>query len=609
MNKFLNHKNFFKRILGRALAHKVLSVVIIFVVIFGGYYVYGKLKGSSVETRYVLAAAQKGTLVTSVSGSGQVSALNQVDIKPKVSGDVISVAAIAGQKIKAGGLILRIDSTNAAKAVRDAEVNLQSAQIALEKLKQPADDLSVTQADNALTQAQQSKQNAQDDLQKVYDDGFNTVANAFIDLPGVVTGLDTILNGNNVNGNQSNAYAYADMIRNYKSDIDQFRDSALASYQKARIAYDKNLQDYKNASRYSDRTVIDSLIGESYETTKLISEAIKNAKSLLDVVNDILTGGSYRNTKPPAILATQESNLQIYTGTANAHLGNLLNVKNSIKNDQDLIKNSDLTIKEKTESLTKLKAGADPLDIQSQELSVKQRQNVLLDAQQTLADYFIRAPFDGVVAKIDVKKGDSAGSGTAVATVITSKKIAQLSLNEVDVAKIKIGQKATLTFDAFSDLTIAGEVISVDTIGTVTQGVVNYNIDIAFDTQDDRVKPSMSVSAAIITDTKQDVLLVSNSAVKSQGNTHYVEVLNSATGSLATTTSNQGVVSATPPSQQSVEIGISNDSYTEILSGLQEGEEVVTRTITGTATAATTQSQSTKSGSSVRIPGLGGGGF
>ncbi len=56
-----------------------------------------------------------------------------------------------------------------------------------------------------------------------------------------------------------------------------------------------------------------------------------------------------------------------------------------------------------------------PLDIQSQELSVKQRENALTDAKEKLADYFIRALFDGVVAKVSVKKGDSVSSGSAVA--------------------------------------------------------------------------------------------------------------------------------------------------------------------------------------------------
>ena len=92
------------------------------------------------------------------------------------------------------------------------------------------------------------------------------------------------------------------------------------------------------------------------------------------------------------------------------------------------------------------------------------------------------------------------------------------------MAKVKVGQKVTLTFDAIEDLSITGEVAEIDTLGTVSQGVVNYAVKIVFDTQDERVKSGMSVSAAIITDVKQDVLLVPNAAVKSNDE-QYVEVL------------------------------------------------------------------------------------
>ncbi|MDO8743163.1 MAG: efflux RND transporter periplasmic adaptor subunit, partial [Candidatus Azambacteria bacterium] len=257
----------------------------------------------------------------------------------------------------------------------------------------------------------------------------------------------------------------------------------------------------------------------------------------------------------PTLVNTYRGNLQIYIGQVNGHLSDLINIQNTIRNT--------------------------PLDVNSQELSIKQRENALLDAQEKLDDYYIRAPFGGVVAKINVKNSDSVSSGAAVVTFITWQKLAQISLNEVDIAKIKMGQKATLTFDAIPDLAITGEVAQIDSIGAVSQGVVTYNIQIAFDTQDDRVKPGMSVSAAVITDTKQDVLLAPNAAVKSQGGSYYVET----------------------PTRQPVEIGIANDTMTEIISGLKEGDSVVTRTIT-----ASTQTNTTTPQTGLRIPGMGGGG-
>ncbi len=582
----------------KALRHKIISLLVAVAVIWGGYSAYGKVHNTAAVTRYVLGSVEKGTLITSVDGTGQVSVSSQLDLKPKVSGNVVSIPVLSGASVKAGDVIVRLDAVDAEKAVRDAEANLKSAQISLQKLMEPADTLSITQAQNALTDAQDAKQNAQDDLIKEYDSGFTSVANTFLDLPTVVTGLDIMLNGTAVNGTQSNAQAYHDMIKTYRPDADQFRDAALSAYQVARTAYDKNITDYKNTSRSSTAATVESLIDETYATTKSISEAVKDTKNFLDLVNDTLTNVAL--AKVPAALTAHESSLQSYTNTTNGHLGDLLNITNQITSDKNAIASNARSITEKSQSFTKLQTGPDPLDVQTGQLQVEQRQNALTDAEQMLADYSIRAPFDGIVAKINVHKGDPASGGAAVATVITPQKIAEVSLNEVDVAKVKMGDKATLTFDAFPDLTISGKVVQVDTIGTVAQGVVSYNVQIGFDTQDDRVRPSMSVSAAIVTNVKQDVLLVQSSAVKNKAGTEYILVPQGSVSADAQSGVAQGIVLPDAPRMVQVQVGDSNDTQTEITGGLTAGDTVITRTITPSAAAG--QSNALKLG------GFGGGG-
>ena len=232
------------------------------------------------------------------------------------------------------------------------------------------------------------------------------------------------------------------------------------------------------------------------------------------------------------------------------------------------------------------------LDVQSSELSVKQKENALQDAKDNLSNYSVYAPFGGTISNVAVKKTDSVSSGTVIATLITDKQVAEISFNEVDVAKIQIGQKATLTFDAIPDLTIAGQVISIDSIGTVSSGVVNYTVKISFDTNDVRVKPGMSVNSNIIINIKQDILTVPNSAVKSQNGASYVETFDTALPAPAIGA--QGSPSLTPPNKINVVTGISSDTVTEIVSGLNEGALIVTKTITGSATTAT-KTTSTKS--------------
>jgi HlyD family secretion protein len=568
-------KNFITKIKLYVVAHKIISAIILVVIILIGYWGYNKLTSTAGDTRYLTAKVTKGTIIASISGSGQVSSLNQIDIKAKVSGDAIYLGAQNGQKIGTGGLIAQLDDKDAQKSIRDAEVNLESAKIALEKFK-----------------IQNSNENMNADLVKAYDDGFNTVSNVFLDLPGIMTGLNDMFFKSNPATGQWNVDWYEGQVGDIGEDRDQakiFKQNFIDSYNKAKTAYDLSFQNYKIVSRTSDNTTIETLITQTYDTTKLISDAIKNANNYIDFVNSSI---QKNNFDTPAIITTHKATLSADTSKTNTHLLNLLSIKTSIKGYKDAFLNNDL-------------------DTQSQQLSLQQKENSLQDAKDKLADYFIRAPFAGTISIVNIKKGDSISAGTTVATLVTTKQIAEISLNEVDVAKIKIGQKTTLTFDAIPDLTISGMVADIDAIGTVSQGVVTYNVKISFDTQDERVKPGMSVSAAIITDIKQDVLVVPNSAIKSQAGTSYVENFDAPL--MPPTDGLIGSISTISPNKIPVEVGLSNDSQSEIISGIKEGDEIITRIILPTTAKTTTTTPSlfgspatgnrgATSGGGVRIP-------
>lgn len=571
--------------------------------VWGGYYGYTRFKNNPTPTSYILGTVEKGTLITSISGSGQVSVSNQVEIKPKTSGAITAVYVTApGREVKTGALLAQIDTSEAARAVRDAQTGLETAKLELEKFLEPVDELTLLQSENSLIEAQKTKEKAQDDLKKSYDDAFTSVSNAFLDLPPVTTGLQDLLYKSSYGGSQENKSYYVNLVQSYDTasiKASLYGDSAITAYQTARPAYNQNFLDYKNTSRYADTTIIEELLNKTYNTAKLIAEAVKSNSDFLSFVKDRLTE---HNNALPSLLATHQSSLASYTDQINNNLTTLLNSINTIKNTKDTIEKSVLTIKEKTLSLAKTKAAPDELDIRAKKIAIQQKQDALLTAQQTLADCYVRAPWSGVITKVVAKKGDSASSGTSLFTLITDQKLAEVSLNEIDVAKIKTGQKVNLALDAIPDLEITGEVAEIDAVGATSQGVVSYTVKIRFDAQDERIKPGMSVSAVIITNVKQDVLMIPNTAVKTQGTRNYVEMLDQ---TIITDQNGQSVTSLAAPTQQVIEIGLANDSLTEIVSGLKEGDKVIMQTNIGSP--ATNQSQSNAGG--LRIPGLGGGGF
>ncbi len=549
--------NWFSKFFIFAKKHKIISGIIILALIGGGYYWYQSANNSTGKVSYVTSPVVKGTIVTSVSGSGQVSTSDQVDLKSKVSENVVYVGVVNGQRVGAGTLLMEFDTADAEKSVRDAQISLESSQLSLQKLVGP---------DNSTVPL--NKQQAQDALSQDYNNGFNDVSNAFLDLPSVMTGLQDVLFGNELSKSTENIDYYTNNAEVYDASVTQYRQIAYDSYQKALAEFNNNFNDYKSVSRTSDTKSIDSIISETYKTSQDVSDAIKNANNLIQFYENIFTEHSFTIN---SIANTQIASLNNYTGQVNTHLSDLLNIQSTITNDTQAVSDADLTV-------------------QSQNLSLQQAQNALSDAKDNLANCYIYAPFDGIIAAVDYKKGDAASSGGTAVTLITNQSITEIPFNEVDVTKIKIGQKAVLTFDAIDGLTIAGQVADIDTLGTVTQGVVNYNAKIAFDASGTQIKSGMSVTANVITNVKQDVLVVPNSAIKTSGSTQYVQIL---VNNL--------------PVRKVVQTGLANDTDTEITGGLQGGEDVITQTITTTAAAATASSAS----SALRIPGLtgGGGGF
>ena len=540
--------NFINKTKSYIFAHKIISIVVLAIVIFAGHSIYAKLTGTAGETRYVLSPVTKNTIIASVAGSGQVSVLNQIAINPTVSGTLTAVYVKPGDKVGSGQTLFVIDDANAQKAVRDAQISLQNANLSLQKL-----------------QLQNSNTNLNTALAKAYDDGFSTVSNTFLNLPGIMTGLNNMFFTSTISTNgQWNIDWYEGQVSSGDGDsVKVFKQNFVDSYNLALKAYNDNFNNYKSVSRSSDSATLEKLITQTYDAIKLISSAIKNANNYVYFVNASI---QKVNNTPPSIITANLATLNTYTSQTNTALQNLLSIETEIQNSKDSFTSSDL-------------------GTQSAQISIKQAQNSLSDAEQNLSDYSIKAPFNGVIASVPVIKGANVGSGTTLGTIITSKELATVTLNEVDVAKIALGEKTTLTFSAIPDLSITGQVVQIDSLGTVSQGVVNYGVKISFDTTDNRVKPGMSVDAKIITKVEQNVLTVPNGSVKTQAGTSYVQMFDTALP--APVAGTQGSLSLVPPRNQNVEIGISDATSTEILSGLNEGDLIVTKTITSTTKTTT----------------------
>src|SRR3989338_10090601 len=143
--KFIPSRRSIQKIKAYALAHKIASALLLVLILGAGYWAYMSYETTSDETRYVMATVQKGTLIVSISGSGQVSASNQVDVKSKASGDIVGIYITQGKEVAQGTLLATIDPSDANRAMRDAETSLETAKLELDKLLEPLDELTLLQ--------------------------------------------------------------------------------------------------------------------------------------------------------------------------------------------------------------------------------------------------------------------------------------------------------------------------------------------------------------------------------------------------------------------------------------------------------------------------------
>ena len=209
-------------------------------------------------------------------------------------------------------------------------------------------------------------------------------------------------------------------------------------------------------------------------------------------------------------------------------------------------------------------------------LSLQDEQNYKINLAGALVDLgnkkddflktAILAPFDGTVVSVGVKKNDvlssiDYASTVAVQLVDTSQIKFEGEVDEIDILKVKTGQKATISVDAVPNQMFTGTVSFISPYGTAdTNNVVKFPVTIKLDPTDIALKGSLSATAEISIQSVENVLLVPLSAVTTTAEGSFVTMVNEATGQ---------------QEKRQVTLGVKNSQFAEILSGLKEGDTVI----------------------------------
>ena len=229
--------------------------------------------------------------------------------------------------------------------------------------------------------------------------------------------------------------------------------------------------------------------------------------------------------------------------------------------DEGKIDEAQLLLEQVEQSLDKAKEKSISR-IWSLPLSVKMAELQLDQAEAELDKTIITASFDGIVAAVYIREGQQLSTMTyanpAICVIDPSEIKLSGVIDEIDVPKVKLGQEAIIVLDALPDKEVKGRVTFISPASTVQAGVVFYKTTITLENPDEELKDGMSATAEIILEQHDDVLLIPNRAIQGSLEKPWVEVVTN------------GQIE-----ERQISMGLSDGMYTEVLSGLEEGEEVV----------------------------------
>ena len=545
--------------------NSILLVILLVIGFFGYRAVFPKAEPASIRT----ATASINDVVTTVSASGSVQASTDIGLTFKTAGIVRSLSVKVGDQVRKGDVLATMDDAAATLALLQAQAADKTAQVSILQSQQ-----SIASADQAILTAQ----NALDTLQAGTTDSVKKSQEAAITqqkaaIDSAQQALDNAIaaqvlqettTATNLAGyNRTIDRAYFDLGAKCGCDLNDSKWSGVdwGAYTSTRAAalalYDARLA--KDAGILKDATATQSAANAVVSAKRSLASAQLALETLKQTQADA-------NQSPTAVaLATAKANLA--------------------KAQRD----KEISIIQTAQT----------------EATVATSKAALLNAEQNLEGTKIIAPSAGTIAAIATPVGVNAGSTTAgsggvagyiILTDLSSLQISA-SVAEADVVSLSVGQIATYTFDALSSARATGSVLSVAPLNNASTGsgtVMSYKVLFSLDAIPDGVKPGMTAQVSVTTAQSMAALSVPSSAVTQRGN-RYTVTLKPVTPDAI------GVIVP-------VQVGLQGDSFTEILSGLKEGDVVVLRTVVSSSANNGFPAGGIPGGVAIAIPNGGGGG-
>jgi HlyD family secretion protein len=531
--------------------NKKIVVIAIFVLV-AAVVVYLCLKPK--EPAYKTAKVTRGPITQEISETGTIKKGDPINLNFKNSGTIARINVVTGQNVSAGQVLAELDTSQLKVQLAQARANLDLYQSQLAKLMKgvSADDIilaqtSVQNSQSALQSAQQSLADAQESarqkLANYYDSAKDVLSAAY--------------------AKAYNAQNFAGLLqRTYFTPRDNDSITVWEDTQKIGVAV-VQIKNYINTYQASGKDAdIDKAVAGTQIQLGLIAGWLRNIRVICeqepwrDAVSE--TNKNSLDTQRDYVIAAQTS---VNSAGQSIALQKATN-ETAINTAQAAVTTAQGTLKTAQDQLTKITnpPRAEDVDALNAQIAGAAAQVSLLELQ--ISDSQLKAPANGQVIAVNARVGETsqpllATSGTIVVLPDNPYKI-EVDIYEEDVTKEKIGDAVTISPVATPDVKYPGKVVSIDPSSKLVNGVVYYTTTIGFDQVPEDIKPGMSADIVIITASNENALLIPEGALQKNDTGNFVQILKSG-----------------KPQNVAVQAGIKAKGQVEIISGLNEGEEVI----------------------------------
>ena len=561
----------------------------VIILVLVGFFGYRQYSAKHQPPTYETVAAERGSVIQTVEATGKLEAVDDLALRFETPGLLAKVNVVEGAMVTSGTILanLRLSELNASVAQAVANLNqrlagptvedkkyyesaVQSSKASLDQAKLDATN-QVADAEAAVLTAQNNLRlasggNDSQIVTQAYESAVSVLQATLPKLDDALTQADNVLGVDNTTGGA--AYQPYISVSN-PSVLNDARFSYIAAKNERTIARAA----LSSLTQSSSKESIDAGLVEADKALSLMN-------TLLAKVSTALSGSFPGGALTQSVLDGLKNSVQVSRTSITTQISTVLSAKQAIENAKNSLTTYKIAYDKAVRALDQTKANVVSV-IQIRQAAYDQAVASLASKVNPprsvdVASYraqvaqavaardkaYLRAPIDGQITKINKKPGELVSGADVVMNLLSPHYEIQVDIAEVDVPKIKIGDKVVITLDAFGpDTKFNGEVAVIDPASTLIQDVVYYKVRIRLDDTKQSVKPGMTANVSVATAQKENTLFVPARTIRTRDDgSRYVRVL----------------VGGVNEEERDVKLGLrGNEGKTEILSGVSEGEKII----------------------------------